>query len=229
MRFDMAYRHITKEEESFIIANDSNMSVRELCEVLRRSKGTIDKTRKRLGLRKDFHTPWSQEELDVLHSNPTLSTSELAKLFPDRTLSSVVSARKYNGLRMVRSCFMCEQSFTAKESNTKVCGNCNPSGKRDNKNPIVRYAHYKEGADARRLSFELTGPEFWSFWQKPCTYCGSDIETIGLDRIDPSKGYIMENVTPCCSRCNEMKMADDTVTWVSHMKKILQHMEKNNG
>ena len=225
----MEKRKVTAEEEAFIVANDSNMTVRELCEVLNRSKGTIDKTRKRLGLRKDFHTPWTQEELDLIESNPTLSGAELQKLMPTRTVSSIESTRWRHGWEMERSCFMCEQPFTAKESNTKVCGNCNPSGKRDNKNPIIRYAHYKEGADARGLSFELTSPEFWSFWQKPCTYCGSDIETIGLDRINPSEGYTINNVTPCCSRCNEMKMADDTTTWVSHMKKILQHMEKNNG
>jgi len=225
----MERRKVTAEEEAFIVANDSNMTVRELCEVLNRSKGTIDKTRKRLGLRKDFHTPWTQEELDLIESNPTLSGAELQKLMPTRTVSSIESTRWRHGWEMERSCFMCEQAFTAKESNTKVCGDCNPSGERDNKNPIIRYAYYKEGADARELSFELTGPEFWSFWQKPCTYCGSDIETIGLDRINPSEGYTINNVTPCCFRCNEMKMADDTATWVSHMKKILQHMEKNNG
>ena len=225
----MAYKRMTKEEEAFIVANDADMSVRELCKTLGRNKGTIDKTRKRLGLRKDFHTPWSAHELETLRTNETLSSSELADLFPDRSLSSVVSARKYNGLRMVRSCFMCEQPFTAKESNTKVCSDCNPAGLYDNKNPMARYGHYKDGAAIRGLVFNLTGPEFWSFWQKPCTYCGSDIETIGLDRIDPSQGYFFENVTPCCARCNEMKLADDLDTWVSHMKKILQHMENNHG
>lgn len=225
----MAYKRLSKDEEAFIVANDASMSVREICEALGRSKGTIDKTRKRLGLRKDFHTPWSDQELDILRNNETLSNAELAALFPNRSLSSVASARKFNGLRMVRSCFMCEQPFTADDSNTKVCLECNPSGSRDKTNPLVRYAHYKEGAEGRGVSFDLTGPEFWSFWQKPCAYCGSDIETIGLDRINPSQGYSVENVTPCCSRCNEMKMADTLDTWVSHMKKILQHMEKKNG
>jgi len=225
----MGYRYVTKEEEAFIVANDSNMSVRELCEALSRSKGTIDKTRRRLGLRKDFHIPWTQEELDLIENNPNLSGAELQKLMPTRTVSSITSARWQRGWNMERTCFMCERPFTAKESNTKVCSDCNPSGERDKHNPLVRYAHYKEGADIRGVTFELSGPEFWSFWQKPCTYCGGDIETIGLDRINSSEGYTVDNVTPCCSRCNEMKLADDTNTWISHMKKILQHMEKNNG
>lgn len=222
----MLYRRLTQEEEDFIVANDSSMSIRQLCKALNRNKGTIDKTRRRLGLRKDFHTPWSKEELDLIEKNPTLSGEELQKLMPNRTVSSITSARWQRGWKMTRICFMCEQPFTHKKSNTKVCDKCNPSGQRDNKNPMVRYAHYKEGAEIRELSFELSGLEFWSFWQKPCTYCGSEIETIGLDRINSSKGYNIKNVTPCCSRCNEMKMGDNIENWVSHMRKILKHMDE---
>jgi len=225
----MTYRYVTKEEEAFITANDNTMSVRELCETLNRSKGTIDKTRKRLGLRKDFHTPWMDDELKLMEDNPSLSGAELQRLMPTRTVSSITSARWQRGWVMEKTCFMCKQTFTHKESNTKVCPECNPSGLRDNKNPMVRYAHYKEGAEARGLTFNLTGPEFWSFWQNPCAYCGSDIETIGLDRIDSSQGYSVDNVTPCCARCNEMKMSDSLETWLSHMQKVLTHMENNNG
>lgn len=225
----MGYRHITKEEEDFIIANDSSMSILEMCNALSRSKGTIDKTRRRLGLRKDFHTPWTQDEITLIENNPSLSGAELQELMPTRTISSITSARWQRGWSMEKTCFMCEQTFTHQQSNTKICGECNPSGVRDSSNPMVRYAHYKEGADIRGLPFELTGPDFWSFWQKSCTYCGSDIDTIGLDRIDATRGYTTDNVTPCCSRCNEMKMTDTLDTWVSHMKKILNHLEKNNG
>jgi hypothetical protein len=174
-------------------------------------------------------TPWSEEEIDILKSNNHLSNKELAKLFPTRTYCSVQSARNQHGLRMVRTCFMCESSFVSRYSNTKVCESCNPSGKHDASSPMVRYAHYKEGAAARGLPFDLSGKEFWSLWQKPCTYCGSEINTIGLDRIDSTKGYSIENVTPCCARCNEMKMADGLNDWLSHMKKVLKHMENNHG
>ena len=32
------------------------------------------------------------------------------------------------------------------------------------------------------------------------------IKVNGIDRIDPKKGYVIENCVPCCGRCNEMKM-----------------------
>jgi len=174
-------------------------------------------------------TPWTEEELDILKSNNHLSNKELAKLFPNRTYGSVQSARSTHNLRMVRTCFMCEESFVSRYSNTKVCESCNPSGKQDTYSPMVRYDYYRTGATKRGLPFELTGSEFWSLWQKPCTYCGSDIKTIGLDRKDSSKGYTIENVTPCCSRCNEMKMANTLSDWLSHMKKVIEHMENNHG
>jgi len=174
-------------------------------------------------------TPWTELELATLKANNHLSNKELAALFPTRSYCSVSSARSTHGLRMVRTCFTCEASFVSKHSNTKMCQSCNPSGKQDSNSPLVRHGYYKDGATARGLSFELSGPEFWSLWQKPCTYCGSDINTIGLDRIDSSKGYTLDNVTPCCARCNEMKMADTVNEWLSHMKKVVEHMEKDNG
>lgn len=36
---------------------------------------------------------------------------------------------------------------------------------------------------------------------KGCVYCG-DVENVGLDRIDNSKGHTVDNVVPCCYVCN---------------------------
>jgi len=46
-----------------------------------------------------------------------------------------------------------------------------------------KYISYSNGAKQRGYDFSLTSEEFEVFWQKPCYYCGEDIETIGLDRI----------------------------------------------
>lgn len=44
-----------------------------------------------------------------------------------------------------------------------------------------------------------------TFWQKPCFYGPHPIETIGLDRIDSTKGYTMDNLVSCCETCNRAK------------------------
>ncbi len=68
-----------------------------------------------------------------------------------------------------------------------------------------KYSSYKANAKRRKIEWALTKEEFTLFWQKPCSYCAAEIETIGLDRMDPSQGYVVSNIVSCCWRCNEMK------------------------
>ncbi len=84
-----------------------------------------------------------------------------------------------------------------------------------------RYSQYKRSAKKRGLPFELTEEQFASLWQKNCSYCGDPIETIGLDRINNTKGYVLDNVVPCCDTCNRMKLDLTQDNWLNHMRKIL--------
>lgn len=71
--------------------------------------------------------------------------------------------------------------------------------------PKGRFKNIKNGAIQRNLQFGLTFYQFMQFWGKPCVY-GCTIETIGLDRIDNTTGYFVENLRPMCSAHNQMKM-----------------------
>lgn len=87
----------------------------------------------------------------------------------------------------------------------------------------------KNGAKIRHLRFSLTRDQVKDLVIQNCHYCGSaPAQTTGyhyngpfvyngLDRQDPLKGYVLENVVPCCGTCNRAK-ADQTVeqfwTWV---------------
>lgn len=88
--------------------------------------------------------------------------------------------------------------------------------------PQGRYAVYKGGAKSRDLPFEISLKDFMGFWQKPCTYCGSEIDTIGLDRIDSEKGYVLDNIIPCCFLCNYMKTNLSKEKWLQHINKIFE-------
>lgn len=90
---------------------------------------------------------------------------------------------------------------------------------------IGKYTCYKNSAKCTDKTFLLTIEEFSGFWQLPCTYCGSEIKTIGLDRIDNSRGYEIDNITPCCYICNRMRMQLSQGEWFNQMKKILKFME----
>jgi len=82
--------------------------------------------------------------------------------------------------------------------------------------------HYKHNAEKRRLDFNLTEKQFEEITQQNCYYCGAkpnntstgkrtfgDYIYNGLDRVDNSKGYTIDNVVPCCKVCNRAK---DTIT-----------------
>jgi len=68
-----------------------------------------------------------------------------------------------------------------------------------------KYGQYRDNAKVRGYEFNLTKEEFAEYWMKPCSYCGSEIKTIGLDRMDPKLGYSLDNIVTCCRVCNMMK------------------------
>jgi hypothetical protein len=48
----------------------------------------------------------------------------------------------------------------------------------------------------------------------------------GVDRIDNSKPYTIENTQPFCSLCNTAKLDRTMSEWLDHTRQILEHQEK---
>lgn len=82
----------------------------------------------------------------------------------------------------------------------------------------VMCSNYKEGAKVRNLPWTLTKEEFDKLVKGDCCYCfakpavrfkGSryEISANGIDRVDNSLGYIVDNCVSACSLCNRMKGA----------------------
>jgi hypothetical protein len=86
-----------------------------------------------------------------------------------------------------------------------------------------RYRAYKQGAELRGFTI-FSQKEFSFFWQKPCQYCGDIIDTVGIDRVDSTKNYTLENCVACCATCNRMKLDLTYENWISHMQKILSKL-----
>jgi hypothetical protein len=80
---------------------------------------------------------------------------------------------------------------------------------------------YKRGAEKRDLAFQFTLSEFTErFWQRSCVYCGDVIKSAGIDRVDSSKGYTIENSVPCCSTCNFMKLRMSVTDFIHKCNQI---------
>lgn len=82
------------------------------------------------------------------------------------------------------------------------------------------YAGYRNKAISRGYVFDLSFEHFMTIAQQPCHYCGetnkhtrklqshvNDFIYNGIDRKDNSRGYIIDNVLPCCGDCNTAKMS----------------------
>lgn len=74
-------------------------------------------------------------------------------------------------------------------------------------NCTKRYQRYKDGAAKRGYVFELTIEQARAMFSVPCMYCHYPPrgEFNGIDRVDNSKGYTLDNCVPCCAWCNRAK------------------------
>jgi hypothetical protein len=66
-------------------------------------------------------------------------------------------------------------------------------------------------AAKRNKEWLLTIEEYSAKIKEPCYYCRNKLGQpivvgCGLDRLDNSKGYTLDNVVSCCSFCNTCKM-----------------------
>lgn len=88
------------------------------------------------------------------------------------------------------------------------------------------YSKYKGGARRKGRRFSVTFNEFIKLWGKPCTYCGDPIETIGVDRIDSSLGYVKRNIQPCCKKCNWAKRNFPGIVFIEHCVRVATHQRE---
>lgn len=125
-----------------------------------------------------------------------------------------------------------------------TCGSCQlkyelrGSGRsRKNKTDTAKrqvYAAYVRSAITRGIKWELIPEQFIKITQKNCTYCGTIPSNNwkrmgymynGVDRIDNTEGYTLDNCIPCCTMCNKMKMDHNLFDFLSKVSKIYERTE----
>lgn len=63
----------------------------------------------------------------------------------------------------------------------------------------------------------------------PCAYCGEIMNNFnGLDRVDSSKEYTIDNVVPCCKYCNWAKNDLSVKEFKEHINKIHHYLMEDN-
>lgn len=116
---------------------------------------------------------------------------------------------------------------------TKSCG-CYAQDVHASKNPwLTEYnAYIGNTVKKRNLLFTLSVEEFQHLCSLTCFYCGAEPQSKmdvgkgvknGIDRIDSSKGYTLDNCVTCCWTCNRMKSNMIDQDFIEHIRKIFNH------
>lgn len=104
-----------------------------------------------------------------------------------------------------------------------------------------KVSEYKAAAKSSGKEWNLSIEEAAEIIKKECFYCGSapsmlfdvnnkskrkfklnksEIKYNGIDRIDSNKGYVKDNVVPCCAICNHAKndlRLEDFLNWIKRL------------
>lgn len=152
---------------------------------------------------------WTSSDIDIIAKNSDKDSKWLSEKL-DRSEKSILSKRSKLKLGQISTCLVCGTHMTQVG---KYCISCNRYGRR------VSQSKYKARSVGKE--FTITDEHFIALMQSDCVYCG---ETGGgVDRVDSSIGYTLENCVPCCQSCNTMKMDMDLRRWISKMKRILEN------
>ncbi|WP_037547415.1 hypothetical protein [Spirochaeta lutea] len=87
-----------------------------------------------------------------------------------------------------------------------------------------KYSEYKRKAKANDREFELTKEQFDRLSTGNCYYCNVEGPN-GIDRIDNSKGYSIENCVSCCKHCNYVKGNLSIKLFNEWKKRFIEHQK----
>lgn len=120
---------------------------------------------------------------------------------------------------------MCEIAGCGKKHLAKNL--CQTHYDRDrSKNKSRRYSQLLRKSRIKNIECLITESELDSIVSKGCYYCGSQRLSYGhgLDRLDSTKGYTVDNVVGCCGYCNKLKMEqltpNETLEIVKKLKEL---------
>ena len=150
-------------------------------------------------------------------------------------------------------CSKCDKIYSVRGSSliagkTSMCNKCASSenGKKNRKSDKIvaitnLYNNYKHNAIKRNYKFNLTRQEFEDLIFKDCFYCGTSPSNIfnsyqrknehkhspifynGIDRVDNSKDYNLENCVTCCFRCNYAKSNLSKEQFLNWIREVYIH------
>ena len=104
---------------------------------------------------------------------------------------------------------------------------------------------YRSRAKRKGFPFTLDEKSAQKLLSHSCSYCGSNpnnsrmvsyksrcperFSFTGIDRVDPSKGYVDGNCRSACWACNNAKRTHTLNTFLTHVQRIVEHQQTSNS
>jgi len=103
------------------------------------------------------------------------------------------------------------------------------------------YSTYRGRCYRSKREFALSHEQFYALIGDICFYCGKppsqkikygrqedqrEFLYNGIDRVDSSRGYVLNNCVTCCGKCNRMKLDYDQKDFIKHIVRMALHMKK---
>lgn len=125
------------------------------------------------------------------------------------------------------------RSYSLRSGSSKSCG-CSKRLKQGEAAFNRIYTIYNISANKRNLQFNLTKKQFKNIIIKNCYYCNSKPNNIsntktskfiynGIDRVDNTFGYLINNVVPCCKTCNRAKDIQNKEEFLNWIKTVYKN------
>jgi hypothetical protein len=80
--------------------------------------------------------------------------------------------------------------------------------KKHNLTDIRKYSQLISKCKFKKYDLDISKEEYSKLLLLGCDYCGTELigtHGVSLDRKDSNKGYLKDNVVPCCGKCNQIK------------------------
>ena len=168
-------------------------------------------------------------------------TPYLGKKFNRLTLISVSGIKDYAGLRHTHVICECECGNTVETQGGLVISGKKKSCGCIGRTPQERLAKCVQTLERVAVregrEWTLTKELTTKLIQSDCHYCGlpakdgtqlKGVRRNGIDRVDSSKGYLPDNVVPCCKDCNRAKLALTQEQFKDLISRIYNHYVKGN-
>lgn len=97
------------------------------------------------------------------------------------------------------------------------------SNAKNMRRPKSRWCQLVWAAKKRNYAVDITYEQYLTIISNSCYYCDGELpeQGGGVDRVDNSKGYTLDNCVPCCTRCNHIFFDYDKTETFKHMQKML--------